>query len=41
MTAADAAHAPPAIIHLSADEIRRLDPYGFLAVPATAAERQP
>jgi hypothetical protein len=41
MTAADAGHAPPAITHLSADKIRRLDPYGFLAVPATAAERQP
>jgi hypothetical protein len=41
MTAADAGHAPPAITHLSADKIRRLNPYGFLAVPATAAERQP
>jgi hypothetical protein len=41
MTTADAGHAPPAITHLSADEIRLLDPYGFLAVLATAAERRP
>jgi SAM-dependent methyltransferase len=32
MTAADTGHAPPTATRLSADEIRRLDPYGFLAV---------
>jgi len=32
MTAADAGQAPPVLTRLSAGDIRRLDPYGFLAV---------
>jgi hypothetical protein len=32
MTAADRGHAPPAVTRLPAEDIRRLDPYGFLAV---------
>jgi hypothetical protein len=32
MTAADAGHAPPTHTRLLGQDIRRLDPYGFLAV---------